>query len=422
VSKQNSLIVKARGLNTQPNELDVPEGSLRVAENVEITRDNVVQVSGGFEDYSSNLPDFEPQQLFAVGGTLYAHHDNGIWYKDTSSGNWLKKIPALGDALNAPSYVLDGTSIGYIYIVDTTARVFWKIDVATGRKSVLCGLLGAAAAVTDGTGSAARLSAPLHGAVVGTSVFFCDEHTIRSVSVLISDGAVTTRAGTAGATGTTDANGTSARFNTPSGICAIGSTLYIADKTNNRIRSMGASAPFTVGTLVTGLSGPIGICTDGTDLYVCDTGNHVIRKITTAGVMTTFAGTVGASGTTDATGSSARFSSPYGIAHNSGSLYVTDGSGTIRKIVISTAAVTTIAGGGGVDNQGIGTAISFASLRHPSVVYGGSEIVFPHTSPTRGACVMKLNLSTLYCTYHYGASGTASRQSARAHFPILGPD
>jgi len=68
---------------------------------------------------------------------------------------------------------------------------------------------------------------------------------------------------------------------------------------------------------------------------VADTGNHRIRKITTPGaVVTTFAGTVGLSGTANGDGTDAWFNLPSGVAADSdGNLYVADtGNHRIRKI------------------------------------------------------------------------------------------
>ena len=60
---------------------------------------------------------------------------------------------------------------------------------------------------------------------------------------------------------------------------------------------------------------PYGITNDGTNLYVVASGSHTIRKIVIAtAVVTTFAGTAGTSGFTDATGTSAQFSQPRGVA------------------------------------------------------------------------------------------------------------
>jgi len=93
---------------------------------------------------------------------------------------------------------------------------------------------------------------------------------------------------------------------------------------------------------------PHGITTDGTNLFVADMGNSTIRKIVlSTGVVTTIAGFAGSSGSTDGTGTEARFHSysPCGITTDGTNLFVTDmDNHTIRKIVLSTAVVTTIAG------------------------------------------------------------------------------
>jgi sugar lactone lactonase YvrE len=96
----------------------------------------------------------------------------------------------------------------------------------------------------------------------------------------------------------------------------------------------GASAQF---------SSPGGVITDGTNLYVADAGNNVIRKIViSTGVVSTLAGT-GTAGYVDSTnGLLARFSGPLGITTDGTNLYVADtGNNCIRQIVISNGAVST---------------------------------------------------------------------------------
>ena len=78
---------------------------------------------------------------------------------------------------------------------------------------------------------------------------------------------------------------------------------------------------------------PSGITTDGTNLYVADSSNHLIRKIViSTGVVTTLAGT-GLSGSANGTGTSASFHLPRGITTDGTNLYVTEGGNhLIRKI------------------------------------------------------------------------------------------
>jgi hypothetical protein len=98
------------------------------------------------------------------------------------------------------------------------------------------------------------------------------------------------------------------------------------------------------------------------NIYVADSGNNIIRKITPEGVVTTLAGSPGASGTTDGAGSAARFTYPYGVVvDGSGTLFVTDAwAETIRKVTPG-GVVTTTAGAAGVSGtaDGIGNAARF---------------------------------------------------------------
>ena len=78
---------------------------------------------------------------------------------------------------------------------------------------------------------------------------------------------------------------------------------------------------------------PQGITTDGTNLYVTEYCNHRIRKIViSTGVVTTVAGT-GSSGSANDTGTSASFNLPMGITTDGTNLYVADyRNHLIRKI------------------------------------------------------------------------------------------
>src|SRR3989338_3854224 len=179
-----------------------------------------------------------------------------------------------------------------------------------------------------------------------------------SLNLTSTNAAVTTFAGST-TSGSTDATGTSARFYYPYGITTDGTNLFVADTYNYTIRkivistgvvtTIAGSAGTCGSTDATGTSARFynstGITTDGTNLFVADYGNYTIRKIViSTGVVTTIAGST-TSGSTDATGTSARFYYPFGITTDGTNLYIAEQNNhTIRKIVISTGVVTTIAG------------------------------------------------------------------------------
>ena len=156
---------------------------------------------------------------------------------------------------------------------------------------------------------------------------------------------VTTLAGTVD-NGSANGTGTSASFNYPSGITTDGTNLYVADSSNHLIRKIVISTGAVTTLAGTGSSGsangtgtsasfnsPYGITTDGTNLYVADYGNHLIRKIViSTGVVTTVAGT-GSSGSANGTGTSASFYYPVPITTDGTNLYVGDyGNSVIRQI------------------------------------------------------------------------------------------
>ena len=130
-----------------------------------------------------------------------------------------------------------------------------------------------------------------------------------------------------------------------------GTVTTLAGSSSGNTDATGTSASFT---------NPWGITTDGTNLYVTDHDNHRIRKIViSTGAVTTLAGS--SSGNIDATGTSASFSYPTGITTDGTNLYVSDQSNQwIRKIVISTGVVTTLAGSGSQGStDATGTSASF---------------------------------------------------------------
>lgn len=274
--------------------------------------------------------------------------------------------------LNAPvGVVTDGTNL---YIADSSNNTIRKTVIATGVTTTFAGSPGSSGSV-DGIGAAARFANPRGIATDGTYLFVTDWTAIRKI--VISTREVTTLAGSSGNSGAADGIGAAAKFWGPEGITTDGTNLYVADAQNNTIRKVVIST-----SAVTTLAGfanssgsddgigasarfnfPMGITTDGTNLFVADYLNHIIRKIVIAtGSVTTFAGAATTPGWDDGDVTTARFWNPEGITFDGTNIYIADWStNTIRKIVIATGIVSTIAGTAGISGSidGTGAAARF---------------------------------------------------------------
>jgi hypothetical protein len=217
----------------------------------------------------------------------------------------------------------------------------------------------------------AFLPFPVAVAIDASGNLYVGDTSSDTIQKISSSGAIVSLAGSSGQTGTTDGSGAAARFNDPSGvISASDGVLSITDNANatiRRITTAGAVTTLAGSTTARGnvdgtgsaatFSSPVGIGLDSAgNLYVADSTNNTIRKITSSGVVTTLAGSGGVAGASDGAGSAARFNHPTGLAVDaSGNVYVADSiNNTIRKIT-SAGVVTTLAGVVGVVGSGDGT-------------------------------------------------------------------
>lgn len=196
--------------------------------------------------------------------------------------------------------------------------------------------------------------------------------------------------GTAGSEGD-GGPATEAQVNNPFGLAFDSSgNLYIADQLNNRIRKLTPDGKLSTiaGTGKASYSGdggeatsadlnhPCGIAIDSAgNLYIADTANNSIRKITSAGTISTFAGT-GQIGNTGDGGeaSKAVFDHPIGLALDSqGKLYIADTSNNRIRVVGTDGKIDAFAGSGTAGSTGDGGPAKDARLNRPQGLFVDSS-------------------------------------------------
>lgn len=261
--------------------------------------------------------------------------------------------PSASARFNAPQGVAIGNN-GIVYVADAGCYCIRQIST-TGTVSTLA---GGTFGTANGTGSAAQFIAP-SGVAVGPNGDIYVADSAGLIRVITPAGTVSTLAGANASSFADSPTGSLARFYNPQGIAVDGTgTVYVADTGNNRIRKVssagavttlaGSTEGFAEGTgSAARFNSPsdVTVSSSGT-VYVTDWVNQRIRSISPAGAVTTFAGS-SAAGSIDGTGASAQFFYPISLAiATDGSLYSGDERGAIRKITPG-AVVTTIAGNAG---------------------------------------------------------------------------
>jgi sugar lactone lactonase YvrE len=305
-----------------------------------------------------------------------------------------------------------------LYVADEFNDTIQQIAVGTGAVTTLAGS-PQSYALEDGTGTSAG-TAYARGLAVDEAgnLYLAESLAIRRVAV--ATGVVTTLAG-GGGSGNVDGVGAAATFSFANGLASDGSgNLYVTDSFENTIRQV-VIATGAVTTLAgtpqisgdadgTGAAAlfnhPQGIAADGGgNLYVADTFNHTIRQVVTAtGAVTTLAGSPGAAGEVDGVGAAADFAFPAGLAiDHAGNLYVTSEYG-VRKLVLATGAVTTLAGGGS-DSYGRADGIAAAAQFGSAASLVADDQGNLYIADTPNDTIRKLEIATRAVTTVLGVAG-----------------
>lgn len=231
---------------------------------------------------------------------------------------------------------------GTMYVADTTNNAIRKITQG-GVVTTLAG--SGSSGFANGTGAAATFVQP-GGVAVDTAgnVYVADSgnSVIRKVT---QAGVVTTFAGN-GTAGYANGNGTAAAFSSPRGVAVDASgNVYVADDNNHRIRKItpsgdvtnlagdGRSAYADGPAATAAFDKPYGVAVGpGGVVYVADYANNRIRAITSAGIVSTVAGSN--EGYVDGTGTAALFNRPFGLTVGSnGIIYVVDSSNHRIRVI-----------------------------------------------------------------------------------------
>lgn len=314
----------------------------------------------------------------------------------------------------------------------STDTFFQWSDDPTLPANVVTTLAGSAgvAGTADGTGPAALFGQLQAVAVDATGNVYVADTTSSTIRKVTPAGVVTTIAGTANQTGSTDGTGAAALFNKPAGIAVDkAGNVYVADTSNDTIRKITSAGVVTTIAGSPGLEGsangtgaaarfsiPKGLAVDDAgNVYVADWGNETIRKITPAGVVTTLAGTVDVSGSANGQGTAATFDRPSGVAvDGTGNVYVADASNdTIRKIdptgLVSTFAGT--AGNAGIAD-GTGSAAQFFEPLDVAVDTAGNVYV----ADSQANLIRKITPAAVVTTLAGSTTGSANGIGHQAQF------
>lgn len=305
--------------------------------------------TGSIDGAGSTASFFAPQGVVVDGsGNVYiADSSNATIRKISSSGavttfagtaGMVGTADGTGGAarFKGPQGLAIGSS-GNVFVADPFANAIREIT----SSGVVTTLAGGSVGSRDGVGGAAQFSRPSGVAVDANGNVFVADANNDTIRMVTKAGVVTTIAGSPGVVGSADGSGSAAKFNSPNGVAVDTSgNIYVADTFNGTIRKITSTG---VVTTLAGVAEENGTAVDGTgsaarfgalygitidlsgNLYVADAGFSTIRMVTSAGVVTTLAGSPGVNGSANGTGSAAQFYSPFGIAVSaSGTIVVGD--------------------------------------------------------------------------------------------------
>jgi sugar lactone lactonase YvrE len=317
-------------------------------------------------------------------------------------GTGLGTGTALTASLGTPRAVVADAS-GNLYVSSLNGEYVFKIDTLN-NVTVLAGTGFAGFSGVGGPATSATLTAPTGLALDSSgNLLVADALNQHVYEVNLTTDILTNIAGSAspanplGGFGGDGGPATQGLLNTPRSVAVSGTTIYIADSSNNRIRAVvngtintiagngtacsPSTAPCGDGGPPTAanLNSPSGVAVDALgNIFIADTLDNRIREISAAtGTITTVAGTgtpcaSPPSGCGDggaATLANLTFPTAV-IAAAFGDLYIADqGDQRIRFILGDTQSISTVAGDGIFGFSGDGGVATAAELSIPTGIF-----------------------------------------------------
>ncbi|MBC8144192.1 MAG: choice-of-anchor D domain-containing protein [bacterium] len=267
--------------------------------------------------------------------------------------------------------------------------------VPAGRAQVVAGT-GNPGYNSEVVATLAELNGPSHIVTLGSYLFLADRenHRVRRINF---DARNIPYIATIAGTGESGFKGDGAGADTavlqfPTYLAARGTSLYVSDVGNNRIRKIdigsgiittvvggGATTAEEVRATDALLNGPAGIAVDDRYLYFAETGNRRIRRVDlTTNILTTVAGT-GMDASTGDGGQAwvATFKRPVGVAVVGSTLYVTDSEANrVRKIDLVSGIINAVAGTGAEGFSGDSGDARLATMAGPGQPSVDNDVLF----------------------------------------------
>lgn len=129
----SSVNLRALGLNTQPNQIDLPDGSLTIASNIHIRRDNVIESRRGFKLFGNTFGTTtdRAKQLFEYKERIIRHYDTTLEFDSTGEGVFTAFAGSFTEAVIGRRMRTNQTN-GNIYF--TTSEGIKKISATTASE------------------------------------------------------------------------------------------------------------------------------------------------------------------------------------------------------------------------------------------------------------------------------------------------